>query len=285
MKIAKCEIDQKLSDHSLLHACDTSGSTVLRLASGDFSLYAHFEHAVSWRISLDHYHGRMTHHNILLRHGDTEINAWNTQCTEEAQKRIGGQRESPLIDKGILAATNAGKQIAGMGYELKRLMHGDHGRTVHTTELVLAELPNKESIQVVSTPALREINYGDFAGKTVAQVRETHPEYFSSPELLHWRGDFRARAPGGENYEDIQTRLRQAQVFESLSQPSTTIIVSSLHTIRVLLHEILGLSEEDVLRLSIPNAVPLVLERGEVTRLIGDRELTDLLKPHSSGNL
>ena len=213
-------------------------------------------------------------HIVLIRHGKTEINAWNDKHPHA--KRIGGQLESPLISEGKAGATNAGRLVAAMRLNIQLAVSADHERTIVTRDVSLAELPEPKP-KACALPGLREISYGEFAGKEEAEIRARYPEFFEDPRLKKWRGDFDQKAPGGENYTDIEARL-ESEVFPVLAEePGNILVVSSLHTLRVFLYKTLGLTREQAVRLKIPNTLPILIRRGNSCVLVGDVPLEKLL--------
>ena len=208
---------------------------------------------------------------VVVRHGETEINRANKETKD---RMIGGQLESPLLPEGMDGAIEAGKKISGMsGIDIRLAVSSDLSRAVDTRDLIVEQLSGKKEIRSHKTAGLREIDYGKFAGKRESQAAQEFPEYFSGPTFKNWRGDFDHKAPGGENYADIAARLGD---LDSLLRQTDgdVLIVSHMHTIRVLLHRALGLTPEQTIRLKIPNTIPLVLKRD---KMVGEVTLAHLL--------
>lgn len=208
----------------------------------------------------------MMAHFVILRHGKTEINEWNEQHPTE--RRIGGQRESPLLPEGEASAREAGRQIARMPWiDIQLAISSDLQRAIRTRDLVLEQLP-KQGIPTHAIQGLREIDYGKFAGRNEAEVQQEHPELFDDPNDKKWKGDFDRKALGGENYEDVGRRL-DTDVFPLLAEENGDIlVVSHLHALRVFLYKVLGLTREKTYILKIPHAKPIVIERGNPYTLI-----------------
>lgn len=214
-------------------------------------------------------------HLVILRHGTTEINEWNER--HPMDKRIGGQLESPLTEQGKADATEAGKKIARMaGIDIQLAISSDLERARRTRDLILQQIP-KKGIPVIAIPELREINYGEFAGRKEAAIRQKYPEFFDDPNCNQWRGSFHQKAPDGENYTDIGKRLKRGLDPLLDGQTGDSLIVSHRHALRVLLYQLLDLTPEQTYGLDIPNTEPIVIARGNPNRVVGEGTLEKLL--------
>lgn len=213
-------------------------------------------------------------HFVLLRHGETEINKWNKD--NETNKKIGGHRESPLTPQGETDAIEAGKQIARMSWiDIQQVFSSVLERALRTTYLVIQQLPT--GIPVIVVPEFREISYGLlFGGRMEKQVQKERPEFFEPP-LKNWRGDFDQKAPGGQNYTDLDEVVRKGMETVLRGRTGDKLIVSHLHVFRVLLYRLFGLTKEETCRLTIPNTTPIVIEQGSPNRLVGDVTWEQLL--------
>lgn len=105
---------------------------------------------------------------LLIRHGETE---WNTLG------RFQGCTDIELSREGI--------RQAGL---LKERLNGDFDYIYASpliraseTAKIIAENTNKE---VISAPEIREINFGEWEGLTVHEIREKYPDVFNA-----WRTD------------------------------------------------------------------------------------------------
>lgn len=101
----------------------------------------------------------------LIRHGETE---WN------AERRIQGQIDIALNDLGRQQARAAGLALRSAG--LTALYASDLRRAWETAELVGAAL----GLQPQPESALRERDYGIFAGLTYAEAEARHPEGYAA---------------------------------------------------------------------------------------------------------
>jgi probable phosphoglycerate mutase len=133
----------------------------------------------------------------LLRHAITE---WNLQ------KRIQGQKDSPLAPGGYRQAQKWGETLKKHSWN--RLISSDLGRAVETAEIINAAL----KIPVTSDARLREQDWGLWAGKGLQQVRREASRLLSQEEASGWR----FRPPGGEDRRSVWTRSRE--VLEEAAQ-------------------------------------------------------------------
>ncbi len=204
-------------------------------------------------------------HLVALRHGITDINEWNRH--HSTNQKIGGQLESQLLPEGEEGAIAAGRQIAKMpGLAIRLAVSSDLHRAMRTRDLVVQQLPNR-SIPVRAIAGLREISYGVFAGMDEAQARRRYPEFFDDPQ---WKGDFVQKAPGGENYTNIDERLKRELDPLLDAETGDVLIVAHLHVLRVLLYRLFDLTRGQTCRLNVPNTKPNIIERGKPNGLVGE---------------
>jgi probable phosphoglycerate mutase len=149
----------------------------------------------------------------LARHGETE---WSLSGQHT------GLTDLPLTKRGEANARNLGRLIAGTTFA-----------QVLTSPLVRArrtcELAGYAQHAVVDDD-LVEWNYGDYEGKTTAEIRQARPDW----QL------FRDGCPGGESPAQVGARAdRVIYRLRALGQP--VLLFSSGHFIRVLTARWLGL--------------------------------------------
>lgn len=122
---------------------------------------------------------------VLLRHGPTE---WN------AAKRLQGRSDIPLSSLGRQAVR---RKVLPSGFREFRWLTSPLARACETASLlgVTAEIE----------PALIEMDFGSWEGRTLAQVRAENPEAVAHNEALGL--DF--RPAGGETPREIQARLEE----------------------------------------------------------------------------
>ena len=134
---------------------------------------------------------------VLIRHGETE---WNRD------RRIQGQTDTPLSALGQ-------QQALAIGQRLKRerftaIYASDLQRAWNTAlaigQATLAERP--DAPQPIADRRLREMDFGEWEGKTSAEIAASHPEEHARSK--HRDADF--RIPGGESFRDLYERTVDA---------------------------------------------------------------------------
>ncbi|GAY73594.1 phosphoglycerate mutase family [Lentilactobacillus kosonis] len=101
----------------------------------------------------------MTVTAYMVRHGQTYLNYYN---------RVQGWIDSPLTDKGIEDAKNAGKRLKDIPFNAA--FSSDSGRAIDTARLILKQNPNNMNIISYQYPELREQFHGYFEGSDLSQM-------------------------------------------------------------------------------------------------------------------
>lgn len=166
----------------------------------------------------------------LARHGDIGLGG---------DKRYIGQSDLPLSALGKKQATLL-KEIFSR-VPLDNIYCSDLGRAQQTAEIIALTHP----IIPTACVELRELNMGEWEGKTFSEIRAKYPKEFKE------RGEDIAnyRPPLGESFADCYKRV--IPVFESLAQSNETtiLIVGHAGVNRVILCRVLGIPLENVFRL------------------------------------
>jgi probable phosphoglycerate mutase len=149
----------------------------------------------------------------LARHAGT---AWSVS------HRHTGSTDLPLTPAGELEAIQLGGRLRGVAFA--GVFMSPLQRAVRTSEL--AGFGSAASVE----PDLREWNYGDYEGRTTAEIRTERPDW----QL------FRDGCPGGESPEQVGERadrlLRRVRAIGG-----EVLLFSSGHLLRVLAARWLGL--------------------------------------------
>lgn len=175
---------------------------------------------------------------IIVRHGRTTFNKI---------RRYQGQYDSPLDELGYEQAEIAGQHIAKT-YSVDRVYASDLSRTVNTAKAIAAHL----DLSVETSPALREIDLGKWAGRMVADVEREEPERIAASRQLP--GEFRYE--NGETFEEVFERAdRKLREIAAEHDGETILVVSHGGTIRSLLCRWKGFSMSELNReiKSVPN--------------------------------
>ena len=114
----------------------------------------------------------------VIRHAQTE---WNRE------RRIQGWSDSPLTLEGERQAEGWGAHLQTMPWTL--VLASDIGRALATARIVNRRL----GLPLLTDHRLRELDWGQWTGKTVRQLRGEVPDIVAAQERAGW--DF--QAPGG----------------------------------------------------------------------------------------
>jgi len=171
----------------------------------------------------------------LVRHGET---VWN------AARRLQGQSDSPLTEKGEQQAQQVGERVKSLG--ITHVIASDLGRTRRTAEIIADAC----GCTVTLDARLRELNMGCLEQRPLDGLTE---------EEEHWRktlvdGTTAGRIPGGESMAEMATRMHEAlNALLELPAGSRPLIVSHGMALGVLVSTILGLPAHAERRLRLRN--------------------------------
>ncbi len=175
---------------------------------------------------------------ILIRHG---ISEWN---------KLGlwtGWRDPELAPEGFEEARNAARCL--LGTDLDIMFTADLKRTIQTADTIKKEL-NSNSLEIIISPALRERNYGDLAGKNKWDVKKEYGEI----QFAKWRRGWDEPIPNGESLKDVYGRavpFYQKEIEPKLSVGNNVLIVASGNSLRALVKYLENISDSDISQLEI----------------------------------
>jgi broad specificity phosphatase PhoE len=167
----------------------------------------------------------------LVRHGETE---WSRA------RRHTGRTDLPLSPAGEAEAAALGRHLRGL--EVDRVLSSPLTRAVITARLA----GFGDSVEL--TDALLEFDYGEYEGRTTAEIRATRPGW----DL------FRDGCPGGETVEDAAGRAR-ALLAELAESNGRVLVFSHGHQLRILTACFLGLPPDAARHLFLGTASLSVL--------------------------
>ena len=119
---------------------------------------------------------------LLIRHGETYSNA---------EKRYAGHHDVGLNEKGIWQAEQLAERLAE--FPIKAIYSSDLQRAIHTATII----NKKHQLKLRTDPLLREINFGEYNGKSMKKVLEFIKNESSK--------NFDAFFPGGESLAKKQS--------------------------------------------------------------------------------
>ena len=199
-------------------------------------------------------------HLVLVRHGESELNVVN------CQKRVFcGQFETPLTERGREQAREAGDRLAGLKYlQLRTAISSPLERAKETLQLILGRLP--AGIELLPPSAgLMERSHGLFEGRSEDEAFLEHPAYRDDPNFCGFMDHFHKFAPGGESLAIVTARAWPVvqglfEAGEGAGVDDDVVLVSHYNPIRCIVGRAMGMPEQEILRLRVPNAIPIVLK-------------------------
>ena len=171
---------------------------------------------------------------LLVRHGHTDA----------AGKRLTGrQRGVHLNARGREEAEHLVERLEGVPIDAIETSPLERCRET------AAPLARARGLSLTAHRGLIEVDYGDWTGRSIAQLRRTRL----------WRSVVHApstvRFPGGESLLEVQARMVDAAVAISSAHPGGTIVaISHADPIRLLVTHLAGMHADNLQRLAIDTA-------------------------------
>jgi len=162
----------------------------------------------------------------LARHGET---AWSLSGQHT------GMTDIPLTPRGERNASNLGLRL--LEFNFPQVFTSPLQRARRTCELA------GFGKQAVVDPDLVEWNYGDYEGRTTADIRRERPDWIL----------FRDGCPGGESPADVSSRADRV-VARLRALQANVLLFSSGHFLRVLGARWCGLDVASAMRLYLGTA-------------------------------
>jgi len=163
---------------------------------------------------------------LFLRHGET--NLAGTFC---------GHSDPPLNDRGLLQVASLLEQLSD---ETIDVIYSSDLRRAKQTATAIA---TAKRVPLHILPALREINFGDWEALRWHEIEARDKSYAE-----RWLAAYPTlAAPGGESVDEFETRI--LAVVESLLRNDSRrfAVVSHAGVMRVILHRLCGVAEEECL--------------------------------------
>lgn len=143
---------------------------------------------------------------LLIRHARTH---WNVR------RRIQGQQDTPLTPEGIRQAETWGQRLKDFG--IVHILTSDLGRAVKTARLINGTL----NVSIEKDPRLREQDWGEWTGLTMASVRSSHPEALEAEKAAPWA----FQPPGGEDRLRMVSRACRSLEETAGQRPGERVLV------------------------------------------------------------
>ena len=209
---------------------------------------------------------------VLLRHGQS---TWNQE------NRFTGWTDVPLSTQGVEEAHAAGCLLREQGYSFDFAFTSVLKRAIKTLWLVLEEI-DQMWIPVHNTWLLNERHYGALQGLNKKETVDRHGEaqvqiwrrsYAIPPEPLQISDERAphhdpryatidpASLPLTESLKDTVGRVLpfwESTIAPMVRSGQRVIIASHGNSLRALVKQLDGISEENIAELNIPTGIPLV---------------------------
>lgn len=143
---------------------------------------------------------------LLVRHAQTH---WN------ALGRIQGHRDTPLTPEGMRQAESWGRRLAD--FDVARILASDLGRAYRTAQGINRTLKRP----IHTEKGLREQDWGEWAGLTMARIRSTHPGVLAAERKDPWA----FCPPGGEDRLNMVARACRCLEAAAERWPGERILV------------------------------------------------------------
>ncbi|EPH6763893.1 2,3-diphosphoglycerate-dependent phosphoglycerate mutase GpmB [Cronobacter dublinensis] len=171
----------------------------------------------------------------LVRHGETQ---WN------AERRIQGQSDSPLTEKGEHQAMQVAQRAKALG--ITHIISSDLGRTRRTAEIIAQGC----GCDVILDARLRELDMGILERRHLDTL--TDEEEGWRRQLVNGTPD--GRIPQGESMQEVSDRMHGAlNTCLELPEGSRPLLVSHGMALGCLVSTILGLPAYAERRLRLRN--------------------------------
>ncbi len=226
---------------------------------------------------------------VLLRHGQS---IWNLE------NRFTGWTDVDLTENGVKEAEKAGNLMKAEGYSFDIAYTSYLKRAVKTLNVVLDKM-DQDWIPVEKTWRLNEKSYGSLQGLNKAETAEK----FGDEQVLVWRRSFDiapdpipeddlrnprkdprykavpdADLPRTEALKDTIDRTMpywNEVIFPSLKKYNEIIVVAHGNSLRGIIKHLKNISNEGIISLNLPTAVPYVFEFDDNLNQVKDYFLGD----------
>ena len=138
-------------------------------------------------------------------------------------------------------------------YPIDYIYSSDLGRAVQTAEIIAS----KFNLDVMKTPALREMGFGEWEGLLIKEIQENYKDIYHT-----WRNQpHLAEIPGGETLQVIKDRTEKFlnDINEKYDGKHIVLVTHSV-TARVILLSVLNSAMENIYRINQGNTALNVIE-------------------------
>lgn len=178
--------------------------------------------------------------------------ARRAQTAWDPEHRLHGRQDAPLSAEGIAGALRMAEHLAGHG--ITTVCSSPLGRALRTAVIIAEGI----GADVVEIEDLAEVDHGDMAGMTRAEIDEAFPTARRDRAENRYGWAF----PGGESYAQARARARRALSACGWAASGTPLLVGHEMLGRMLRAELRGLDVATALSLRHPHGVVFEIDRG-----------------------
>lgn len=226
---------------------------------------------------------------VLIRHGES---TWNQE------NRFTGRTDVDLTEKGIAEAQEAAKLLKENNVTFKKAFTSYLKRAVKTLNVVLDGM-DLDWIPVEKSRRLNEKHYGALQGLNKSETVEKYGE----EQVLAWRRSYNVQSPAleasderapqndpryagidagllplTESLEDCVNRALpylQEAILPAVEIEGAVLVSAHGNSLRGIIKVLKKMSDEEILKLNLPNAMPYIFEFDENMNVVKDYFLGD----------
>lgn len=219
---------------------------------------------------------------ILIRHGESVWNKLNL---------FTGWTDVDLSENGIAEAYNAGKALKKENYRPEICFTSYLKRAIKTLNFVLDAM-NMDWLPVEKSWRLNEKSYGAIQGLNKAEMAKK----YGDEQVLMWRRSFDIQPPAlalndpnsprmdpryneltdeeiplTESLKDTIARLMPYYnnvILKALEKHEQIMVVAHGNSLRGIVKELRGMSNEEIIKFNIPTGIPYIFEFNDNMNLI-----------------
>ena len=226
---------------------------------------------------------------ILVRHGESEWNKLNL---------FTGWTDVDLTDAGRQEAFEAGKLLKAEGFRPQICFTSYLKRAVRTLNKILDAM-DMDYLPVEKSWRLNEKSYGAIQGLNKAETAQK----YGDEQVLLWRRSFDVQPPALDLHDERSPRMdpryaelsdNEIPLTESLKDTiarllpyyngtilkafdtyDTVLVVAHGNSLRGIVKELRGMSNDEIIKFNIPTAVPYIFQFNDLMKLEKDYFLGD----------
>jgi 2,3-bisphosphoglycerate-dependent phosphoglycerate mutase len=226
---------------------------------------------------------------VLLRHGES---AWNKE------NRFTGWKDVDLTEKGVEEARASGRLLAREGYDFDFVFTSVLKRAIRTMQFALEEM-DRLWLPVEKDWRLNERHYGGLTGLNKAETAQKYGEQ----QVLLWRRSYdvppppldpsdernpardrryshvpKDQMPLTECLKDTVARVVpywQSAIAPRIARGERVLVAAHGNSLRALIKYLDGMSEQAIIDVNVPTAIPLVYELDDALKPIRSYYLGD----------